>query len=232
MATAVKQFSFNTDVEGWAGYATANVVCSRSATEESGNDTNSGAGALQTQLAVKGKNQPGNYWYWAGTWEDLGVPAGAIVTAVDIDYDWRCSAYVYGTLTNRVGPCSLTAPTAHDFSVAQDSVSATTSWATVSGTAKTGLSEASDASVAFRAYVDLRTANTTGADVTMQFDWIVVTITYDSPNKNGTAAVVGIGETASAGAKAGAGTAAVESVGETAATGVPDFGGAEGHGGG
>jgi len=181
MATVTKRFSFNTDLESWTSSVGAGTTASRSTTEESTNDTNSGNGALSLRIYGKSKTNAGNYWIWSGTWENLGVPSGNVVTAVNVSYDWRCSEFATGTGTNRVGPCVLLSSsdiTRATFSTAQSSVTGSTSWATVSGTEYSGISDASNTTIKLKITTDLATGNSSTAAVTMVQDWIQVTITY------------------------------------------------------
>lgn len=185
MASTTYVFRWNSsgDAQGWSGSLGANVTGGQNGIESSGNDEQ-GTGSLQTSLAVKNNNRAGNVWTWSGTWEDLGVPAGSTIIAVTANYDWRCAAYTAGTGTNRVGPFILT--NAADavritFSAAQSSVTSTTNWATVSGSTLSGQSDASNTSIKLKHTIDLRTANTDGAVVTMRVDYLAVTITYNPP---------------------------------------------------
>lgn len=45
-------------------------------------------GCLRTS-ARKTTDGGDSYWNWSGSWEDLGIPAGATVTEVVADYIWR-----------------------------------------------------------------------------------------------------------------------------------------------
>lgn len=180
--SAVTQFSFNSALEDWAFTASGTASGTRDTTEDSPNDTNSGTGVLQTRTAGKNQNTTGSYWEWGDgilTWEDLGVPAGATVTAVDLDYDWKCSEFDTGK-TNTVGPATLrdSAGTLTDTFSSGQSVTATTSWATQSGTEITGLSDSSSTAIRLRIEVDTSTKNSASAAVTIRVDWIVVTVTY------------------------------------------------------
>ena len=98
MATTTKQFSFNTDLESWV-FSTgggSSLAGTRDTTEDSPNDTNDGTGVMQARRTTKNKSDGTPYWEWSGDWEALGVPAGATVTQVNLDYEWRCSEYTTG----------------------------------------------------------------------------------------------------------------------------------------
>jgi len=107
MATTTKTFTFDSTLESWVGNpATGDVAMSRDT-----GDGSPGTGCLSARITGKNKNPGESYWEWTGTWEDLGVPAGATVTEVgtspDNDYNWRCSEYTSGTGTNATGPFAL-----------------------------------------------------------------------------------------------------------------------------
>ncbi len=179
MATATKQFSFNVDLETWAFTGgNAATTGSRDTTEDSTNDTNAGTGAMQARTAGKNKASS-NYWEWSGTWEGLGVPAGATVTAVNCDYDWKCSEYATGS-SDSTGPMELrnSAGTLRNTFSTALGFSATGSWASRAGSNQTGLTDASNTSIKLRLNSITSTGNSTSAAVTLRQDWVVVTITY------------------------------------------------------
>lgn len=176
MAILTKQFSFNTDAEGWTANST-NLTLVRSTAEDSTNDANAGTGVLQSTESGRRARGTG-YWSWTGTFEGLGVPSGAIVTGINVHYDYRCSTYSAGAasstgLMGRYSGGSLvkTYSTTRSFS-------STTSWAQVSGTEETGLTFNSNQSVEFRLNMALNTGNNNAANVVLRQDWIQIVITY------------------------------------------------------
>ena len=181
MATATKRFNFNTDLESWVftvGGA-SNLAGTRDTTEDSPNDSNAGAGVMQTRRTTKNKSDGTPYWEWSGNWEGLGVPAGATVTQVNLDYDWRCSEYTTGA-SSTTGPAELrdNGGTLRGTFSTSASFSATSSFATRSGAAITGLNDASNTSIRLRLNAKPNTGNSSSAAVTLRQDWVVVTITY------------------------------------------------------
>jgi hypothetical protein len=188
MADVVKQFSFNTDAEGWTFSAGggSNLSGTRDTTEDATNDTNSGTGVLQTVRSGRNATNGTPYWEWTGSWESLGVPAGSTVSAVNLNYDWRCSTYTTGNNTSATGPAELRDASGNlrgTFSTAQ-TFGATTSWATKTGTAITGLSDTSSTQIKLRIGASPKTGNSTSANVTLRQDWIVVTVTYTTPSRD------------------------------------------------
>lgn len=180
MATLTKQFNYNTDLESWSatvGGATS-LVMGRDTTEDSSNDTNAGTGVMQARRTGKNVTDGTPYWEWAGTWEDLGVPAGATVTAVDLDYDSKCSEYTTGA-TSTVGPSELrdSGGSLRSTFRAADNVSATSAWVTRDGSAS-GIIDASNTTIRLRVGVNPKTGNSSSAAVTLRLDWVVVTVTY------------------------------------------------------
>lgn len=176
MATLTKQFSFNTDNEGWTA-TSSNLTLVRSTDEDSTNDTNSGNGVLQSTESGRRASGTG-YWSWTGTFEDLGVPSGAVVTGINVHYDYRCSTYTVGAasysgLMGRYSSGAL----AKTYSTTR-SFSSTTSWAQVSGTEETGLGFTSNQSTEFRLNMALNTGNNGSATVVLRQDWIQIIVTY------------------------------------------------------
>lgn len=186
MAQVVKQFSYNTDLENWvfsAGGGTS-IAGTRDTTEDSPNDSNAGTGVMQARRTGKNNKDGTPYWEWGNgslTWESLGVPAGAVITAVNLDYDWRCSEYTTGASTSSTGPGELrdgAGTTVRGTFSAELTFGATSSWATRSGTQVTGLSDASNTAIRLRLGANPETGSSTSAAVTLRQDWVVVTITY------------------------------------------------------
>ena len=73
-----QSFTFDAGVEGWTftsgGKATGTY-------DASGYLDNNSTGRNNSDVS---------YWQWSGTWEDLGVTPGDIVTDVNMDIDWSC----------------------------------------------------------------------------------------------------------------------------------------------
>src|SRR3990167_8084171 len=193
MATATKQFSYNVDLESWAFTANGatNIAGTRDTTEDSPNDINAGTGVMQTRRTGKNKSDGTPYWEWGnGTlnWESLGVPAGGTITAVNLEYDWKCSEYTTGA-SSTTGPAELrdgaVTSIRGTFSASQ-AFTATSAWATKTGTAITGLSDASTITIRLRLGAKPNTGNSTSAANTLRQDWVVVTITYNPPPTNPT----------------------------------------------
>ncbi len=200
----VKSFSFNTDLENWAFNAGGgtSLASSRDTTEDSPNDTNAGTGVLQSRRTGKNIKDGVPYWEWGNgtlTWEDVGVPVGATVTSVDLDYDWKCSEYTTGANTSSTGPAELRSADGTTirgtFSLVE-TFGATSVWATKNGSALTGLSDASNTAIRLRIGANPETGNSSSAAVTLRQDWIVVTITYTEPAvlPVGTLALLGVGK--------------------------------------
>lgn len=100
MATLIKEFNFVSDTEDWVATTTEFTI-------DTGwypphrNDGNSGptnARSLPLQTLIGGclkmtakqnTSQSKNYWELTKTWEELGVPVGATVTAVQGDYLYK-----------------------------------------------------------------------------------------------------------------------------------------------
>jgi len=159
MSTITKTFSFASTVESWSWGG------SGTATWESA-DGSPDNGCLSVQLTGKNQNPGVGYWVWTGTFEDLGVPSGATISDVGTsgiaDFNWRCSEYTTGTGTNSVGPFAIydnqaTPVIIGTFSTEQTSVDTTATWATVDGSAVTGLSLASNTIIQLWMAVTVRT---------------------------------------------------------------------------
>lgn len=188
MATLVKQFSFNSDAENFTFITTGSptgMTGTRDTSDDSTNDTNAGNGNLQTSRSGKNLTNGVGNWVWAGTWEDLGVPPGATVTDVNLDYDWKCSTYTTGDPTSVTGSANLrnsAAPGSIGTNRATFSPTlafgATSAWATRTGTPATGLSDASDTAIQLTLSAIPKTGNSNSAVVTVRQDWIVVTVDY------------------------------------------------------
>lgn len=181
MATLTKTFTFGSDAEGWAvSGGTADTTLGFSA---SGGNT---GGCLSSRISGRNKSAD-PHWYYAGTWESMGVPSGAIVTAIRlIGFDWRCSEWNVGATTTQVRLSylydSLGTTMVNQLSTNQPTVSGTTAYAAITGTEQ-AVPEAyqpSSTSVQLRWDIFLRTANNTSAAVTLLMDNFSVEITYSN----------------------------------------------------
>lgn len=175
MATLTKQFSFNIDNEGWTSSGSSTFT--RDTTEDSTNDTNSGTGVLQTYENGSNVTYSG-YWTWSGTFENLGVPSGAIITGINVAYDYKCYLYTkgrtsYSGLMGRYNSGALV----YTYSSAQ-AFSNATSWIQVGGTPESGLAFSSNITTEFRLNMTLSTGPGASSVVGLRQDWIQVVITY------------------------------------------------------
>jgi hypothetical protein len=93
MASLEKKFHFVSDTEGWvATLGNANQAMAWQKPNHQTHQVNpilSGLGGSLKTVAKNNTPSSENYWKWQGTWESLGVPVGAIVTAVNADYLYR-----------------------------------------------------------------------------------------------------------------------------------------------
>jgi hypothetical protein len=94
VATLTKTFTFDTNLEGFVGYPAVTFTCAWL------------YGALMTYAKEDGGRGTG-YWEWSGTWEELGVPAGATVTAIRLDGYQRACSYYDGAYDCIDGPWEL-----------------------------------------------------------------------------------------------------------------------------
>ena len=181
MATTTKTFTFNSSLENWVGTAgSADVTMSRS-TSDGSPDT----GCLSARVYGKNKNPAASTWEWTGTLADLGVPAGATVSAIGYgsnnDYNWRCSEYTTGYANaNYIGAFELWVggSLVGTFRSALSAVSAATSWATENGAAISGLNYADTQTITLRFSIILLTGSSNSAAVTMLIDQVVLEVEY------------------------------------------------------
>jgi hypothetical protein len=179
MGTVTKTFSFASDAEGWASSGgTADTTLGWSA---SGGNT---GGCISSRIFGRNKSAD-PHWYYVGTWEDMGVPAGATVTNIQLlGFDWRCSEWNVGdnTTQQRLSYLYDSGGTVQiaQLSTDEPTVSGTTAYATISGTIQTvGASyQASNTSVQLYSDIYLRNANNDSAAVTLLMDNFSVEITY------------------------------------------------------
>jgi len=181
MATTTKTFTFDSSIEAWSGTpGSVDVTMARITS-----DGSPGAGCLSARVYGKNKNPSPSTWEWTGTLADLGVPSGATVSAIGYstnnDYNWCCSEYTTGYDNGNYMQSFILVvggATIGTFSSAQSAVSAATSWATVNGSAVSGLSYDASQTVTLRVSITLRTGNSNSAAVTMLLDQVVLEIEY------------------------------------------------------
>jgi hypothetical protein len=178
MPTVTKAFAFASNAEGFsANYPAAFTLSYDGA-------TGIPVGALKSRITGT-KNASGtSYWEWSGTWEQLGVPAGATVTACRLhSASSRCTEYSNGRSCTS-GPYTL-----HDGSGtllgtlwAGRSVTAVeSSWTSIGQQADCGLSVASNAVVKIRLQSTLGIGASTAYAVSVYDDQVVLVITYSNP---------------------------------------------------
>ena len=184
MATVSKLFAFLNDSESYIGYPDTDMVLSYDGAI--GNP----AGSLKARISGRNKNGQA-YWEWSGTWENLGVPSGATVTAVRLNgCSTRCTEYSTGA-NSSVGPYDIwdSAGTTLIATIwSGRSVTGTEgSWDNTGAQSDQTVSstyEASNTSIKIRLHDDLRTANDANAAVTTHDDQVELVITYTEPSYN------------------------------------------------
>lgn len=187
---------------------------------------------LEQKIAGKNKSNSGNYWTWAGTWENLGVPVGATVTQVNLITDWHCKTYTTGA-SSQVGPEALydSSDTLQATFLAGSAFSATGSWATRTGTAQSVPSalQASGSTVHLRLSNNLATGSSTSAVVALHQTYVQVVITYTPPTVTGAAALSAAATMTAAGFQTAHGAVAASASATATAAGVRTrFGAASG----
>lgn len=184
MATVSKTFTFDSSLSGW----TVSGGDSDTTLQYSSTGGNTG-GCLYSRLYGRNKSAD-PHWYYTGTWESLGVPPGATVTNIQLlGFDWRCSVWNVGNTSN---PTQIRAARLYDsagttqiaqLSTSEPTVTATTSYATISGTQQTVGStyQASNTVVQLWGDLYLRNGNNAAAEVVLLMDNYSVEITYTEP---------------------------------------------------
>ncbi len=101
MASQVMLWQWTTTASGWVGVSPAN---SRA---EFTSAVGSPVGSLR--LTASGRtSSPSPFFYWEGSWANLGIPADAVVYGVGLASGmWRCSSYSTGA-NSTAGPWLLT----------------------------------------------------------------------------------------------------------------------------
>lgn len=171
------------------GTWTANPVSPTTVTLSKTGDSDTIPGHTDTtcnEVSLTGKSKSSSgYAQWSGTWETLGVPAGATVSGVQMSYDWRCSAFTTGGTGNILlkSELDLGGATSGFFFSSNLSITGTTSYATRTGQNLTGpaITTPSSVSVAIRQDASLVTGSSNSAVVTVHFTYMSVTVTYTVP---------------------------------------------------
>jgi hypothetical protein len=175
MPTATRTFSFNSTGDGW-------TFSSGSAALTGGWFGPDGDPAGSIFFRSFGRNNRGTVTaQWIGTFNDLNVPTGTVVTGYSTcSYAHRAQAWVVGANTTSLG--NLTAiDTATRTLVGPRTYSGLTSWATVSNTPNiTGLFLPSTNTVTLRIIAQVDTANNASAEVRLLMDNIRVDVIYDT----------------------------------------------------
>lgn len=186
MATVTKTFAFATTAEGFVATPGTSVTLSYDGA------TGNPAGALKSTLATKSRTGA-SYWEWSGTWEALGVPTGAIVTAVALGgASVRCTQFTSATSAKN-GPYELRDSAGTLLGTLWAGRTATAvdaAWVAVAAQASLAVPAAqrpSNTTVRIRLNSTLVTPNTTGATVTTYDDQVALTFTY-TPTANLTVA--------------------------------------------
>lgn len=112
MATLTKEFHFTADAESWIpnpGEPGIDQAWFHPHKKTIGGLNNRGhlaapplqtmGGCLRTTVR-QNTNATTSNWYWYGNWEDLGVPAGQVISTVKADYIWRVD--LHGTKPSRL----------------------------------------------------------------------------------------------------------------------------------
>lgn len=168
-------FNFLSSSEGFTATTGANTTASF--------DNSYGNPSGSIYMEITGRNKTNNnYWEWSGTFEDLGVPAGSVVTEIALLNAYnRCTIYNTGQ-TSTIGPYELRDSSGATLLAtlwAGRSFSGTDgNWVSVSGTNQSLSNLASNTSIRLRLNNQLRTANSNSAAVRIYEDQISITITF------------------------------------------------------
>lgn len=175
MAILQKAFPFTTDLEGFVPTG-GNADTTLDWSSVGGNP----GGCASSRIFGRNKSADPT-WDWDGTWEDLGVPAGATVTHAQIWCDWRCSEWNVGNTLTEFLYAAISDAAASVISQANGSaVSGTTAYETIAGSQGAVAAGNGDSTDAVNIGVDLylRNGNNASAAVTLLFDNVVVEVTY------------------------------------------------------
>jgi hypothetical protein len=192
VATVTKLFAFAASAEGFVATQGANSTLTWDST------TGNPAGALKARITGRSKSNA-NWWAYTGTWESLGVPVGATVTAIRVSAAYtRCTEYTTGA-SSTIGPYELrdnggvlqatlwTGRTVTAVDAAWVAVPAQTDQAVPSGL------QASGSTVQIRLADTLATGASSSAAVSSYDDQVSLVITYTASAVTGTASLSGDG---------------------------------------
>lgn len=179
-------FDSTADYNAWTIDAVTDVTVSHntSTTDADGVSTN---GQVQAVLTTRNRNRTGHIRILK-SWENLGVPAGATVTHVQVLYS-ECQSANAQSSNSDSGPFELRNA---DNTVLNLTLlnalnrTATSTYARRdSGAVALSVPEASNVQHYFRLTHRLQTPNTVGANVTLLHDYITITVTYNLPPTGG-----------------------------------------------
>lgn len=173
-----KNFGFNSDSDGW--------IFTSGGTGQTSGWTNAdgvlGVGAI-TQRSTASAETSNNYWEWSGTWEDLGVPAGAVITDIAAPkYSYKVSEFTAASSTSNAGTLELRDALGNlRFNIISgtSTFSGTTGWLTRTGVRNAGLNYSSNDSIKLRLNSSLVT--NTGGAITLRHDDVQFEIWYSIP---------------------------------------------------
>ena len=194
-ATVVtRTFTFAATAEGFAPNPAAPAGTTHSYSGTVGNP----AGSLQTRTSGRNRARTASWWEWAGTWQDLGVPAGATVSSVRLTgAQTRCTEYNVGA-SSVIGPYELrdAADTLLGTLWPGRTVSGTDgAWTATPAQPAVALpSQPSSAGIRIRLVDQQGTGNNTSAAVTSHDDQVTVEVTYAAPTADTGTANAGSGE--------------------------------------
>ena len=177
-----KTFIFSTTSEGWISNKSGGNTLTLS---WSGSDGSPATGSLRTYdtKTQGGTTTSSNYWQWSGTWEDLGIPAGHVVSSINGTYMYKVAQF--GNSTSETGPfefrtgasCTLTGSL-----TPREYLSTSTNWITTSGSTLSVPSafQSSNSQICLRLY---NSANLAGGNKTFELfqDTIALNITHTPP---------------------------------------------------
>lgn len=181
MATLTKTFVFLSDAEGFMATVNTGITLAYSSTV--GNPP----GSLEAKTINKNQVALENWWEWTGTWESLGVPAGAIVTSVRLmSASTRCSSRSSHATITQIGPYELrdsASALVGTLWAGRTASAAETAWvATATQTAVAVPSHTSGTTVKIRLADTIATGGGGGsANVAMHDDQLSLEVTYTEP---------------------------------------------------
>lgn len=171
-----KNFTFDTNSESWAFTSGGKTTGSFDGAET----------ALDNNCAGRNSTDV-SYWEWTGTWQDLGVTSGDIVTAVTLDFDWKC--YVANTSDGySTGPAEIWSSDGltqiGTFSSGSSGSGTTGSYATQSGSSVSigSTYQASTTIIKLRVSISPDNGNNSSAETGLYYDNIDLTITHETPS--------------------------------------------------